>query len=153
MRKKRFHLHQPCSSSSVWVCRCFFQVPMTTSEAVWLHPSVPSRPTAHPLRSNSLAPPHPPSPFQSICVKRIAAAAADGVAVVAKNTPCQKHAPVGIETLTVAGRRALHVPGLENKTSHVPLPSSSYFFFLSFSRPSPPPPTPTPHPHPLLTAL
>lgn len=34
-------------------------------------------------------------------------------AVVTKNTRCQKHATAGIENLTVAGPRALHVPELD----------------------------------------
>lgn len=154
MHKNRFHLQRPCccsSSDGTGVCRCFFRVPMTTSErvqAVRLHrPSLLVLQPTHLLSGLGVGVGllklfnYPPS---SVCVRRIAAAVVDSAAVVAKNTPCQKHAPVGIETLTGAGWRALHVPGLENRPGSAPagepptflscpLPTSS--FFLSQSPP------------------
>lgn len=135
MRKKRFHLRQPCSS--VWVCRCFFQVPMTTSKAVWLHPSVPSpsysAPSIH-LREKNCS-----SRGGRSCCRS------------------QKHS---LSKTRACGHRDPHCGRTEGPprpgAGEQNLPRSSPLFFLlrlSFFLKTYPPPTPHPHPHPLLTAL
>lgn len=91
------------------------------------------------VQSNSLTPPVP-----SFLILPIHLGEKNrGAAVVAENTRCQKHASVAVETLTVAGPRALHVPvGWTTQpptllSSLRPTFSSFLPFFLNITLPFP----------------